>query len=91
MGASDMARPAPGRFFLTTVSYAARTCGRGRRPRDECTAARACRHERSVRPPRLAPRKSSLGPVTCKSTNGRAALRDYDRRSEQTQERAGGE
>ena len=34
---------------LTTVSYAARTCGRGRRPRDECTAARGCRHERPVR------------------------------------------
>ena len=33
----------------TTVSYAARTCGRGRRPRAECTAARACRHERCVR------------------------------------------
>ena len=39
----------PSSFALTTVSYAARTCGRGRRPRVECTAARGCRHERPVR------------------------------------------
>jgi hypothetical protein len=35
----------------TTVSYAAHTCGRGRRPRAKCTAARGCRHERYVSQP----------------------------------------
>ncbi len=41
-------------FGLTTASYAARTCGRGRRPRGDGNA-RACRHERCVRHPRSRP------------------------------------
>jgi hypothetical protein len=49
--ASDAARlGVPDSLCLTTVSYAARTCGRGRRPRAKCTAARGCRHERCVMP-----------------------------------------
>jgi hypothetical protein len=34
---------------LTTLSYAAHTCGRGRRPRGNRNSARGCRHERYVR------------------------------------------
>jgi hypothetical protein len=34
---------------LTTLSYAAHTCGRGRRPRGNRNSARGCRHERHVR------------------------------------------
>ncbi len=41
--------PASGLLGLTTLSYAAHTCGRGRRPRDDRNSARACRHERYVR------------------------------------------
>jgi hypothetical protein len=46
------------------LSYAAHTCGRGRRPRGNHNSARGCRHERYVRPGRESPRLPEWWSVT---------------------------
>ncbi len=56
------ARDLPGLIALTTLSYAAHTCGRGRRPRGNRNSARGCRHERHVRRTWLACQEEPMAP-----------------------------